>query len=212
MAKRREGKLAAAGFRSSGKKARRYIDTEGRLGPKGREVSYRAAFQKSTGRSLEKAVHEKGKFRRTLDTAHAIRDAAERHDLSKLKVVTVAEERRLLRSSVKTLMRGHSFKSSLRRGISAERRGEPSPIERRTPYGKLLAVLHDDIRMPPAISATGKLGWLKEHERVAFRRRYYGGRTKAYLRRFGPNSRKAKLLVAMGLRDAGATYDVGETP
>lgn len=198
--RKRRGRLAEAGFRATGAAARRYIDTEGRVGRRGAEVSYRAAFASATGTTLEKASR-KGKFNRTLDAARRIRDAAADGKLSAAKVLTEPQERRLADRTLKSLMRGHTFKSALSRGTSYAKGGDVPPVERRTTYGKLLAVLHDDVSHPFGAP---------ESDRVYRRRAVLSPR--AYARRFGPSSKKAKLLVAMGLRDADAQYDVGETP
>jgi len=193
---RPKGRLAAKGFlRIPDRPERRYRD------PQGRDVSYREAFERATGRTLE-AASRKGKFERTLSVARRIRDAAADGELSRLKVLDVDREKLLGHRTLKSLMRGHTFRSALARGTAYGRAGIGAPVERRTTYGKLLAVLHDDIpHRGPSQS---------EADRVLERREFLS--PASYRRRFGPDSRKAHLLVAMGLRDPDARYDVGETP
>lgn len=208
---RRKGRLAAAGFRRvPNEPARRYID------PRGREVSYREAFRRATHRSLEAASRaHAGKYERTTSVAKDIRTAAREGRLSSLKLLTPREERRLARRSIKSLMRGHTFKSALARGTSTARTEGRSTVERRTSYGRLLGVLHE------GESGRGfrrRKGESRERFRVRLaawndeRRALRLNNPKKYRRLFGANSRKARLLVAMGRREASATYDVGETP
>lgn len=206
----RVGALARAGFvRVPDNAARRYID------PRGREVSYREAFRRATGTTLERASRT-GKFRNTTTAVlKEIRDAAREGRLSTARLVDAAAERRLARRSVKSLMRGHTFKSATARGVSTAATEGVSSVERRSLVGRLLAVLH------AGESGAGfrrKKGETREAYRIRTigftnERRFLKERNPSkYRRLFGPTSPKARLLVAMGRREANATYDVGETP
>lgn len=210
MAAERVGKLRRKGFVLVDAVRRRYRD------PKGKVVSYRQAFRRATGRTLEVASEaHKGKFSRTTTVAKEMRDAAREGRLSDARLLSVEEERRLGRRSVKSLMRGHTFRSALARGASSARREGISSVERRSAFGRLLAVLQ------AGESGTGfrrRKGETREQFRVrtvaweSERQRLRASNPTRYKRLFGAKSRKARLLVAMGRRDAGATYDVGETP
>ena len=208
---RRVGKLAAKGFALTDREHRRYTDRQGR------EVSYREAFLRATGRSLEKAsAAHAGKFTRTTTVAKEIRTAARDGLLSKAKLLSASEERRLRERTLKSLMRGHTFGSALSRGTSSAKTEGISSVERRSAFGKLLGILHEGesggglVRRRPKETRASF-----ENRRRLFetqRQRLRTSNPREYRRLFGATSRKAKLLVAMGRREANATYDVGETP
>lgn len=210
MARRKEakkektvGKLKAAGYVLTDKVRRRY--TKG-----GREVSYRTAFLKATGRSLEKAsAAHAGKYKATTRVAKEIRDAARLGHLSDAKLISKAQERRLGERTIKSLMRGHTFKSALRRGLSAAKSEAEHPsVERRSVFGRLLGTLHEG-ESGSGFRRPQRYGGLPQLDERLYLKRHH---PQKYRRLFGANSRKAKLLVAMGRRSAEATYDVGETP
>lgn len=163
----------------------------------GKEYSYRSAFQKAHGKSLEAATAQRnpGKFRDELRVAERVRFLAKQGLLSKDGITDQREERQIARSTLRQLTKGHYATTTVG---DFERTGKKP--ERSTPYSRrILGVLHAE---PTSIEAApNESGASLEARQRAENQRVNG-----------PASEKANLLVALGFRDPSADYDVGETP
>ncbi len=215
---KKPGALAQAGFRrdARSKTARRQIDSRGVLGPKGAIVSYRAAFRAATGRTLEQASKIVGKYPEYAD-ARDIREAARAHQFVAMNVIDEKEERRIARLSLKQMIKGSTGRGGGLSGffpgifsegrITDERRGpKPNPFD--YPSGP------EGGKMYHAALAAWKNG---RPDRIAYPDGPKGGAAfekdyAAWRAANGPQSLKARFLVAIGRRTGDEEYAVGETP
>jgi hypothetical protein len=181
------GRLQAAGYVPIPGTSRHYRS------PSGKEVSYRQAFAAARGESLEAAVKDRGKFARELRLAEQVRELARTGELVGRGLVSPRQERTLATKTLRQLTRGHYSSEATKAGLA-------HTLERRTVYSKaVLAILN--ARPEPVVARPNESGASIE------------ARVRAEeLRVNGPNSPKALLLVALGRRQAGADYDVGDSP
>lgn len=193
---RTKGKLAAAGFeRVADDPRRRYLDLDGK------EVSYREAFRRATGRSLERATEERGgvgEYRELFRLASQVRTAARNGLLSEAALASPSQERALAGKTLRQMTRGHGESSATKRALRGD---EP---ERRSLFSKLVLQ-----RLQADVSTERR----PEESFAEYVRRVQVAR---YSRKgqniVGPNSEKALLLVVLGRRAPEADYNVGDTP
>lgn len=176
----RKDLLRDAGYIRLPGDARRY------LSPKGKEVSYRAAFKAARGISLEEAIKVPNKFRPSYRLAEQTRNAALLGYLSKTRpvknnsgkwenrrVISVKDEKKIAKMSLKEIAKGNyiieSHDSKTGRWVKPKRETPPNPI-----FEKIARILRS-----------------KDNS---------------------PDGAKARYLVAIGRRRPDADYDVGDTP
>lgn len=182
-----KGALQDAGFKpiTSSGTARRYRDTRGLLGSRNADVSYRAAFVKATGRDFLQATRVVGKYPEYAD-ARDVRNAAKFHQFSAHNVMSVADENKLARRTLKNITKGHFHEGGGLAGLFPEIWKEsPTPHTRPDP---------DTYPSGPE----GQAAFWKDYE--------------AYRKDNGPDSVRARFLVAIGRRTGDEEYAVGETP
>lgn len=192
-APRTVGRIRAAGYvqiKESGD--RRHYRT-----PDGREVSYRQAFKEVRGKSFERAVKDGGKFRGEIRLVAQARAAAREGLLSEFGIASKADERRIARATIKELVKGQvpvgeHPDDTKRRSPHRPKRTDAGEALKRS----VLATLSKDVRR-------------REGESVeAFLKRKRGERAQAVI---GADSKKARLLVALGRRSPEADWDVGDS-
>ncbi len=215
---KKPGALTAAGFvrdPSSGT-ARRYRDTEGRLGKKGAVVSYRAAFINATGKTFEQASRVIGKYPEYAD-ARVIRNAARYHQFVAQDVMTEKEERRIARMTLKQMTKGHFDEGGGLSGLFPDVFGEGrDPTFRRGPAPHRLDFPGGDEGNRMYLAERN--AWLGfRPQRSAYPHGPQGATEfekhyDAWWQANGPQSRKARFLVAIGRRTGDEEYAVGETP
>lgn len=203
---------ARVGWTPLGGTSRRWRD------PKGKVVSYRTFFERTTGRSLEEAVRERhpeiapelarrgksGKFDAETRTASQIRQAARDGKLSADEILTHQQERALASKGLRQMLKGHYLSEATKAGVSGE---EP---ERRTLYGRLVAMLQKSTVPKPKEREYMAPESATRKEKLQARDAYRKARD-AWEEENGPYSKKADLLRAMG-RKTDFEYAVGETP
>lgn len=106
--------------------------------------------------------------------------------------VSKTDERRIARSTLRQLTKGHY-------SVSATKAGLEGKAPRDDAYGRLLRTLHAEPRT---------LKSRRNETEASIEKRQRAERSRVN----GPDSPKALLLVALGFRDPSADYDVGETP
>jgi hypothetical protein len=193
---RRKGRLEAKGFeRVEGSAARRYID------PSGKEVSYREAFRRATGRSLEVATEERGgtgSYRELFRLARQVRTAAQNGLLSDAGLADRRQEQALASKTLRQMTRGHGESTATK---AALRGREP---ERTSLFSRLvLQRLQADI----VVERRSDESFSEYMNRVRAARYSKAGQAIV-----GPTSDKAKLLVVLNRRAPEAEYSVGDTP
>ncbi len=191
------GRLQAAGYTPIPHTAKHY------RAPDGREVSYRQAFRAARGESLERATANNAVRERGLRGA-AREEYLSSEDAKRGRSGKFREEFRLARR-VRELARSEEL--TQRVGLSESR-------ERAIAESSLRQLTKGHYRTPKHAPDTGEFAvdydHPPEHESPY-------GQVLALLEDTtnsdnGPDSAKARLLVSLGYRSAGADYDVGETP